>query len=237
VHPVEIAPLTAAINDLAEARERDLTRARRRASDLAHSLKTPLAALSAQSRRARASGATEAADGLDRAIAAASAAVETELARSRAAAIRDTATTQESSPQLIAERVIGVVERTDVGARIVFEVDIDENLRARIAEDDLTEILGALIENAARFARRRVRVAGACANGLQLSVEDDGQGLDISAETALMRGGRLDESGTAHHGLGLSIVRDLVEATAGEIALGRSEALGGLHVALTWPAA
>lgn len=237
VHPVEIAPLTAAINDLAEARERDLTRARRRASDLAHSLKTPLAALSAQSRRARASGATEAADGLDRAIAAASAAVETELARSRAAAIRDTTNTQESSPQLIAERVIGVVERTDVGARIVFEVDIEEDLRARIAEDDLTEILGALIENAARFARRRVRVAGACANGLQLSVEDDGQGLDISAETALMRGGRLDESGTAHHGLGLSIVRDLVEATAGEIALGRSEALGGLHVALTWPAA
>lgn len=233
-HPQEIAPLTAAINDLAEARERDLTRARRRASDLAHSLKTPLAALNAQSRRARAAGAIEAADGLDRAIAAASAAVETELARSRAATIRDATSTAESSPQHTAERIVGVVERTDVGARIVFEVDIDENLRAPIAEDDLTEILGALIENAARFARRRVRIAGARAEGLVLSVEDDGQGLDISAETALMRGGRLDESGTAHHGLGLSIVRDLVEATAGEIALGRSEQLGGLRVALSW---
>jgi len=235
VHPVEIAPLTAEINDLAEARERDLTRARRRASDLAHSLKTPLAALSAQSRRARAAGATEAADGLDRAIAAASAAVETELARSRAAAIRDATNTQQSSPQLIAERVIGVIERTDVGAHIVFEVDIDAALRAPIAEDDLTEILGALVENAARFARRRVRVTGARAAGLLLVVEDDGQGLDISAETALMRGGRLDESGTAHHGLGLSIVRDLVEATAGEIELGRAEDLGGLRVVLTWP--
>jgi len=236
-HPVEIAPLTAAINDLAAARERDLARARRRASDLAHSLKTPLAALHAQSRRARAAGATEAADGLDRAIAAASAAVETELARSRAAAIRDTATTQQSSPQHIAERVVGVVERTETGARIVFEVDIDENLRAPIAEDDLTEILGALIENAARFARRRVRIAGNDMRALTLSVEDDGQGLDISAETALMRGGRLDEAGTAHHGLGLAIVRDLVEATAGEIALGRSDELGGLRVALTWPVA
>jgi signal transduction histidine kinase len=234
VHPHEIAPLATAINDLAEARERDLTRARRRASDLAHSLKTPLAALSAQSRRARTAGAIEAADGLDRAIAAASAAVETELARSRAAAIRDATSAQESAPQAIAERVIGVVERTEAGARIVFEVDIDERLRAPIAEDDLTEILGALIENAARFARRRVRVSGGAAHGLALSVEDDGQGLDISAETALMRGGRLDESGTAHHGLGLSIVRDLVEATAGEIALGRSEELGGLRVMLTW---
>ncbi|MBN8886152.1 MAG: HAMP domain-containing histidine kinase [Rudaea sp.] len=234
-HPHEIAPLTEAINDLAQARERDLTRARRRASDLAHSLKTPLAALSAQSRRARSAGAIEAADGLDRAIAAASAAVETELARSRAAAIRDATNTPESSPQRIAERVIGVVERTDAGARIVFEVDIDENLRAPLAEDDLTEILGALVENAVRFARRRVRIAGAREGGLALSVEDDGQGLDVSAETALMRGGRLDESGTAHHGLGLSIVRDLVEATAGEIELGRSRELGGLRVALTWP--
>ncbi|MBS0582820.1 MAG: HAMP domain-containing histidine kinase [Proteobacteria bacterium] len=237
VHPVEIAPLTAAINDLAEARERDLTRARRRASDLAHSLKTPLAALHAQSRRARAAGATEAADGLDRAIAAAAAAVETELARSRAAAIRDATNTQESSPQRIAERVVGVVERTETGAHVVFEVDIDEQLRAPIAEDDLTEILGALIENAARFARRRVRIAGSGEHGLMLCVEDDGRGLDISAETALMRGGRLDESGTAHHGLGLAIVRDLVEATAGEIALGRSADLGGLRVVLTWPQA
>ena len=236
-HPLEIAPLTAAIDDLAEARERDLTRARRRASDLAHSLKTPLAALSAQSRRARAAGASEAADGLDRAIAAASAAVETELARSRAAAIRDAAASQESSPQRIAERVVGVVERTETGARIVFEVEIDDDLRAPLAEDDLTEILGALIENAARFARRRVRIAGARERGLTLTVEDDGQGLDISAETALMRGGRLDEAGTAHHGLGLAIVRDLVEATAGEIALGRSEELGGLRVALAWPEA
>jgi len=128
-----------------------------------------------------------------------------------------------------------VIERTDVGAHIVFEVDIDAALRAPIAEDDLTEILGALVENAARFARRRVRVTGARDAGLLLVVEDDGQGLDISAETALMRGGRLDESGTAHHGLGLSIVRDLVEATAGEIELGRAEDLGGLRVVLTWP--
>ncbi|MBR0343850.1 MAG: sensor histidine kinase, partial [Rudaea sp.] len=116
-----------------------------------------------------------------------------------------------------------------------FEVDIDVNLRAPLAEDDLTEIRGALVENAVRFARRRVRIAGAREGGLALSVEDDGQGLDVSAETALMRGGRLDESGTAHHGLGLSIVRDLVEATAGEIELGRSRELGGLRVALTWP--
>ena len=61
-HPREIAPLVEAINALAEAREADLARARRRAGDLAHSLKTPLSALSAQSRRAREAGAAESGD-------------------------------------------------------------------------------------------------------------------------------------------------------------------------------
>lgn len=233
-HPREIQPLTTAINELAEAREKDIARARRRASDLAHSLKTPLAALGAQSRRAREAGAVAAADGLDRAIASAAAAVETELARSRAAGLRGRASTRESLPRAIAERIIGVVERTESGSRLVFEVDIDDTLAIAIADEDLMEILGALIENASRFARRLVRVSGCrTAEGAELTVEDDGQGLNIPAEQALMRGVRLDEAGHNHHGLGLSIVRDLVEATGGEVALGTS-ALGGLQASLSW---
>lgn len=234
IHPREIEPLTLAINKLADAREKDLVRMRRRAADLAHSLKTPLAALAAQSRRAREAGAVEAADGLDRVIAAATAAVEAELARARAAATRDRGTEAESSPQHVAERIVGVVERTEAGARLVFEVDIADDLRVAVAADDLMELLGALVENGARFARRRVRIAGHHdANGVTLLVEDDGNGLDISAETALMRGGRLDEAGPGHDGIGLAMVRDLVEATDGEITLQRS-ALGGLSVAITW---
>lgn len=235
-YPREIEPLTQAINKLAEAREKDIVRMRRRAADLAHSLKTPLAALSAQSRRARASGATSAADGLDRIIAAAAAAVEAELTRARAAAIRDRGLTALSSPQEVAERVVGVVERTDIGARLVFEVDIDESLRVPVAFDDLTELVGALVENAARFARRRVRIGAERDGDVSiLRVEDDGTGLNMDAEKALMRGGRLDEAGSGHDGIGLSIVYDLSEATGGQISLGRSP-LGGLLASIRWEA-
>ncbi|HEY8585116.1 MAG TPA: HAMP domain-containing sensor histidine kinase [Rhodanobacter sp.] len=235
-YPREIEPLTQAINKLAEAREKDILRMRRRAADLAHSLKTPLAALSAQSRRARASGATSAADGLDRVIAAAAAVVEAELTRARAAAIRDLGLTALSSPQEVTERVVDVVERTDIGARLVFEVDIDESLRIPVAFDDLTELIGALVENAARFARRRVRI-GAEEDGTAriLRVEDDGKGLNMDAEKALMRGGRLDEAGAGHDGIGLSIVYELSEATGGRINLGRSP-LGGLLASIRWEA-
>src|SRR5690606_39821951 len=92
----------------------------------------------------------------------------------------------------------------------------------------------ALIENATRFARRQVSVRGhATSSGVALAVEDDGPGLNISVEEALQRGGRLDEAGSGNHGLGLSIARDIIEATQGALTLGKS-ALGGLLVRLGW---
>jgi len=233
-HPHEILPLVEAINQLATARESDLIRARRRAADLAHSLKTPLAALAAQNRRAREAGAIAAADGSQRAIAAVAAAVEAELARSRAAAMRSRHQSNQSQPAQLAEKVIDVIERTELGAQVVFENQIDPTLTLPLAADDVMELLGALLENAARFACRRVRLRSESnAHGSTLFIEDDGSGLDISAEQALMRGGRLDEAGHAHHGLGLAIVRDMVEASQGQISLHRSD-LGGLKVSLCW---
>lgn len=230
-YPAEILPLITAINALAEARESDLARARRRAADLAHSLKTPLAVLSAQSRKARTSGAVIAADGLDRAIAVVGAALETELTRARSAAARAAVeTTAQSIAFTMAERVISVIERTERGENIIFDTNIPPDLVLPVAEEDLAEILGALTENAAHHARRHVRLVGV-PNGLR--IEDDGPGIALDRmERAVKRGQRLDEAGTGH-GLGLSIVRDLIEATEGDVAFDHSE-LGGLSVTLTW---
>jgi DNA-binding protein YbaB len=104
--------------------------------------------------------AIEAADGLDSAIAAVGAALEAELARARAAAAREEAFTAQAAPLAVASRLVEVVERTAEGERLMFDIEIDEALRAPTSEDVLTEMLGALIENAARFARRQVRVSG-----------------------------------------------------------------------------
>lgn len=225
-YPTEAAPLANAINELADARERDLDHARRRAGDLAHSLKTPLSSLSAQSRRVRESGAGEAADGFDRAIAAARGAVERELVRARAAASRDNAT---ADGRVAMAKLIHVVERTEHGARLAFENAVG-GAPYPVGEDMLLEMMGPLLENAARFAVAKVRVEG---DGAVLAVEDDGPGLsEAEALQVLERGKRLDQTGDGQ-GFGLAIAHELAQASGAAMTLTRS-ALGGLRVEIAW---
>lgn len=230
----EIAPLVDAINELADAREADVRRARQRAADLAHGMKTPLAALAAQSRLIGTGGSVST-DGLDRAIASATAAVEAELARARAAASRHQEQASEAAPHRAIARLVAVLERTEKGMRVDFVNEIPDDLTIRVDEAELTEIAGALLENATRFARRAVMIDGGVADELAwLCIEDDGPGMSPdAAEKALARGVRLDERG-AGHGLGLAIARELTEATGGTIMLSQASA-GGLRVMLRWP--
>ncbi|KRG70449.1 hypothetical protein ABB29_06630 [Pseudoxanthomonas dokdonensis] len=230
----EIQPLTDAINALADVRERDLQVARRRAGDLAHGLKTPLAAMAAQSRRARAAGAIDAADGMDRAVAAIQATVDAELARARVAAAANMPLGV-SALRRVVENLIAVLERTESGSRIAFTVEVPASLVLAVPVDTLSEIIGALLENAVRYAKRQISVSASAGPGwTAIRIEDDGPGIaDGSMQQALMRGGRLDESGHGT-GLGLAIAGDLITATQGSLELGQST-FGGLLVTILWP--
>src|SRR3546814_7726540 len=99
-------------------------------------------------------------------------------------------------------------------------------------EEHLSEVVGAVLENAVNYARRQVRITGAAGpEWTSLSVEDDGAGIVPELlEQALVRGHRLDEAGGS--GLGLSIAREMVEASNGRIAL-EAPQLGGLRVRFT----
>jgi signal transduction histidine kinase len=134
------------------------------------------------------------------------------------------------------ERVLTVIEQTEHGERIVFDLAIEPELHVPVSTADLAEILGALVENAVRFARRRVRIAGQAGDGsVIVSIGDDGPGIAAGrTEAALVRGGRLDEAGPGH-GFGLAIVADLVDATEGSVRL-ETSGLGGLEVQLRWKA-
>nr|WP_272876096.1 ATP-binding protein [Neoroseomonas soli] len=156
--------------------------------------------------------------------------VERELARARAA--QAGGAPRQAAPALVARQVVEVLRRTPRGQELAWTVEVPADLVVHADAQDLAEMLGNLAENAAKWAREGVRLAGACDEGkpgvVVLAVEDDGPGIaEDRTEEALARGGRLDTTkpGT---GLGLAIVGDLAEAYGGALGLGRSERLGGL---------
>lgn len=231
--PREVEPLVAEVNSLLDAQERDLTRARDRAADLAHGLKTPLTALASDIRRLRDSGQADVADNLEALSDSMRRHVERELVRTR---IRHGAARPSAGVADAVSRVVGVVKRTPHADGKAFEMDIASGLTALIDRDDVNELLGNLIDNATRHARALVRISSeASVSRTLIRVEDDGPGLsDSQRETALARGVRLDSGGGA--GLGLAIVRDIADAYGGEVTLGRS-GLGGLRVEISLPTA
>ncbi len=230
----EVQPLVDAINALADARQKDLLQARRRAADLAHGLKTPLSALAALSRRAREAGAVAAADGMDRAVAAIWLVVEGELARTRAQQLGEVSGAGTRLRDVV-ERVVNVLEHTEKGEAIAFDVDMPASLMLPIVEEHLAELLGALLENATRHARRRVHVRGDCGEGwTRLAIEDDGDGMSPDRRTAFNTAdARADQVGATGGGLGLMIARDLAIAGGAKLEL-HAALLGGLRAEVCW---
>jgi len=230
--PREVQPLAEEINRLLDAQEKALAKARSRATDLAHGLKTPLQVLSADIRALRKKGETELADEIEKSAGAIRRHVERELARARLAP----GVSGKASSRVfeIATGVIAVVRRTPAGERLVFDVNVAADFTAPIDEGDLSEILGNLVENASRFAKSSVCVdASKTASEVTISVADDGPGIpDADRVSALSRGVQLDNKGGGN-GLGLAIVSDIVEAYRGRLTM--TNATPGLVVTISLP--
>jgi len=229
--PVELRPVATEIDDLLAAREAETERARTRAADLAHGLKTPLQALMGEADRLRGVGATEQADGIEETARAMRRTVDRELARSRTAA---RAVDAQADPARVANGLIAVLRRTPEGARLHWQQTIPEGLAVALDEADLAEAMGALAENAARHARSKVvmsvRVQG---DRMQLTIADDGAGIaQTDCDRLMRRHARADETGT---GLGLAIAADIAEAAGGTLVLG--DAAPGLAASLYLPLA
>jgi signal transduction histidine kinase len=208
--PDEVRPLAAEIDALLSARELQIEKAKARATDLAHGLKTPLQVLAGDIARLEAKGETTTAKNIAEVAAAMRRNVERELARVR---IADGLASGRADIGNVVRRVVAVVRRTPDGARLDWALDLPPDLQARIDPDDLAEALGNLVENAARHACRRVEVTGHDGAGTAvIAIRDDGPGIpEDQLADALKRGGRLDSSDSGT-GLGLAIVSDIAAA-------------------------
>ena len=233
-YPLEIQPLAEQVNRLLAHNQETVERQRTHVGNLAHALKTPLAVMLAEA------GTTPG--------------VLPDMVRKQTKVMQDQVDHHLRRARAAARAAHGLGERTDVSEVLdelavmlerVFEekgVEIDwrapDDLAFLGERQDLQEIFGNLLENAAKWCHRRVRVsAGPSMPGQLIAVvEDDGPGLPADQrDTALKRGTRMDED-TPGTGLGLSIVDELTRAYGGRVTLSDSS-LGGLKVVLELPAA
>jgi signal transduction histidine kinase len=233
--PTEVQPLVDDLNSLLAEQMAALERARTQAGNLAHGLKTPLTVLAAERRRLAAEGDAAAAEMLGQQIEAMRRQIDWQLARARAASSsRVPGVVTPIGP--VVERLVRVLRR--VGANPEVELATEtapEHLFAGEAQD-FEEMIGNLLDNACKWARRRVSVTSGTSDGrVAILVDDDGPGLPAERrEEVFERGRRLDQS-MPGSGLGLAIVRDLAEIYGGRVGLEASPA-GGLRVRLELPA-
>ena len=223
--PLEVEPLVTEVNSLLIAREGQLTRARQRASNLAHGLKTPLTVFAAVADTIETAGlsgdAKDIRDGVDQMRVL----VERELARARMASGHATKAT-EVAP--IVGRMINALKKTSSNQSLLWQSSIPAAATIAMEPDDLLECIGNLLENARKWARSQISVSW---SDNQIKIEDDGPGVPAEKiELILERGTKLDES-VAGSGLGLGIVSDMAEIYGLNLKLERSN-LGGLSVSL-----
>jgi signal transduction histidine kinase len=229
--PAEIAPLSSAFNRVIGQLHQRLRRSREALGNLAHALKSPLSLVVQEldamplepGARARLRGQLDRIGQL----------IERELKRARLAGggasarlfdpARDVPDLVDAFARLYAEKGI-VPETADLPQQ---ELPFDY--------EDLTELLGNLVDNACKFARERVRVVLSSDERLTVCIDDDGPGVGPhDAARLTTRGLRLDELRPGH-GLGLAIAHDIVEGYGGELVFDRSPVLGGLRVTAVIP--
>jgi len=115
------------------------------------------------------------------------------------------------------------------------DVSVTEDAEFRGDTGDFLELAGNLLDNACKWCASRVSISvrpPRDAGGMVLTVEDDGPGIpDDAAEVLLQRGTRLDESAPGH-GIGLAVVRDIAESYGGDVSIDTS-GLGGASIKVT----
>ncbi len=232
-YPSELRGLTDHLNRFIRRERRTLQRYRNSLGDLAHSLKTPLAVL-----RSGAEG-QETPDQTD---------VLTQVERMDdivAYQLQRASTSGHltfARPLPVIECVGPIVEsleKVHADKGVVCEFDIDETTQFFGERGDLMEVLGNLIENAFKWCHQRVVIGasslpGGTRPGCRLWVDDDGPGMAPELSQELFQRGVRGDERVQGHGIGLSMVRDIVEAYDGRIAVSRAP-INGARITITFP--
>lgn len=227
-YPREIQAVTSSLNTLLASEKKRRERARDTLSDLAHSLKTPLAVI-------------RCADAHDQDYAS--------LVKEQTEHMEQIVTYQlqravgGSHRLLQMVPVVPVVQRLQTSLLkvyadkgVVIELDTHADSVFRGDARDFMELMGILMDNACKYGNQKVRVTttGGGSRPLVITVEDDGQGIPTQVHKAIFERGVRADRQQSGYGIGLAIAADLVESYLGTLQVARSK-FGGAHLRVELP--
>jgi len=225
--PSEVRPLVREIDLLLQEREEAIERARIRASDLAHGLKTPLTVISQ--------------------LAAELEPKTAELALKQVDLIRQRADRQLQAARLGVERMtsadvgelagklVQVLKPAQADRKIDWQLDVRGDVQVDADPADLAEALGNVLDNASKWARSRVAVTiSRDGHKVTVRIADDGPGIPSEELTSVLVRGQHGDDTHGGSGLGLAITADIADAYGATLSLGKAN-LGGLEVVLRFP--
>lgn len=232
-YPSEVARLVEDLNHLLDYRDSAATRAGRRAADLAHGLKTPITAISVIAAELAGRGETALAGELAQYAGAMHRHVERELALARSAHAGPAAKPTALAP--IAGLLVDSLKRLPRGADLSWHLCVPDDITVAADTTAIAEILGNLLDNARKWATRRVEIRATIEQAnVRITVSDDGPGVDAADLPTLTDRGRRLDSSKPGSGLGLSIAREIVEHLGGSFEIVNA-ASGGLVAAVSMP--
>jgi len=223
-YPAEIRPLVFNLNAMLASERQRLKRYRNALGDLAHSLKTPIAvmrglvdneALPPEHRKQ-----------LRGQVGRVNEIVDYQLQRAAAAGKRTLAPPVALRP--IAEKIVGALGKVYYDANISFKVSIPPVLKLAVDDGDLTEIMGNLLDNAAKYGKGEVEVSARKRRGqVEINIDDNGPGFPEKDRIALLERGVRADTRREGQGIGLAVTGEIVQAYDGTIKLGSSPQNGG----------
>ena len=231
--PSEVLPLVREVNRLLQHQQQRLQRSRHALGDVAHALKTPLALIQ-QWYENLPGDEQERHASVTRHVQQIRQRIDSELRRARMAG--DQRGNARFSLESDLPDLLDTLQRLHHEKHISLETGITTEPRLPIEREDGMELLGNLLDNAWKWAKQHIRLTIESRDKhLHIILEDDGPGIDEQrADDLIQRGQRQDET-VSGHGIGLSIVREVVHSYKGSLQLQRSEQLGGLRAIVQLP--
>ncbi len=233
-YPRELEPLTRNLDRLMSTEKANQTRYRNALDSLAHSLKTPLAVIRAGLTNEKDSAA------IDNAVEEMQHLIATRLERAAASTRRTLAAPVPVKEQ--ADRIVASLQKIYSHKMKKLDVIIDAQLMFFGEKRDLMEMLGNLLDNACKYGDGEVRVSAGSLDsarsrpGFWMTVENNGLTMPVGVREQMMQRGVRGDERVEGHGLGLTIVTELVSAYGGELLIDDSE-LGGASFKISIPAA